>query len=210
MPQAEILPTMEQKLIHVAVTGDSIGVRHLLQAGISPDESDAYGETALTWAAHLGHTDVVKDLLAAGADRDVRGRMFNATPLLLAARGGHRGIVALLAVLSRLDTHDKRGATAIMLAIEQPEGMIKPQRRILGILETLIQSGADLNLRDYQGDTALIWAVRWKNLEAARLLLSAGADPSIKNDAGQTALQIADESGYTDFVKVLQKMGINE
>ena len=197
-------------LIQATIDGNSPRVRQLLQQGTHPDICDSHGETALTWAAHLGHTDVVKDLLAAGANREARGSILKGTPLLLAACGGHRGIVALLAVFAKLNVHDSRGASALMLAIEQPDGIVKPQRRILGILGTLINAGIDLDLQDYEGNTALMWAIRWRNLDALRLLLSSGANPYLKNDAGQTALQIADESGDKDIVQILHTAGVLE
>jgi len=197
-------------LIQAAIHGNSPGVRQLLLRGAHPDTQDSYGETALTWAAHLGHTDVVKDLLAAGANREARGSILKGTPLLLAARGGYRGIVALLAVFAKLNIYDSRGASALMLAIEQPDEIVKPQRRILGILETLIRAGIDLDLQDYEGNTALMWAIRRRNLDALRLLLSSGANPHLKNDAGQTALQIADESGDTEIVQIFHTAGVLE
>lgn len=197
-------------LVQAATEGNSTRVRQLLQQGAHPDSRDSHGETALTWAAHLGHTDVVKDLLAAGANREATGSMLKDTPLLLAARGGHRGIVALLAAFAKLNVHDSRGASALMLAIEQPGGIVKPQRRILGILGTLINAGIDLDLQDYEGNTALIWAIRWRNLDALRLLLSSGANPRLKNDAGQTALQIADKSGDMEIVQILHTAGVLE
>jgi hypothetical protein len=176
-------------LIDAAIQGNSQRVRQLLQQGVPPDTHDEHGETALNWAAHLGHTAVVKDMLAAGADREVVGNFLRATPLILAAQGGHRGIVALLAVFSDLNACDPYGATALMLAIQQKNGIIKPQRQILAILEILIHAGADLNLQDHSGNTTLMWATHWDNLPAVRLLLSGGADGKLKNHAPEKSTQ---------------------
>ena len=162
-------------LIDAAIQGNSFLVRQLLQQGSHPDARDEHRETALNWAAHLGHTAVVKDLLAAGADRESVGNFLRATPLILAAQGRHRGIVALLAVLSDVNSRNQRGATALMVAVEQPDAALKPQRRILAILETLINAGADVNLQDHEGKSALTWARQWGNEDAIQLLLSAGA-----------------------------------
>ena len=189
-------------LIDFAKDGDSRSVRRLLEQGINPDMEDRYGETALTWAAHMGHTAVVKDLLAAGAERDKKGGLFHASPLLLASRGGHRGVVALLAVLSDVNFQDGFGATALMLAVERYEPVIKPQRKVLAIIKTLIEQGADLDVQDMNGDTALHWAVRWHNHEAVKLLLSAHAHPGIRNHRDQTPETIADNRGASDLVRL--------
>lgn len=190
-------------LIDAAMQGASLRVRNLIQQGAPLDTCDEHGETAFTWAAYLGHTAVVKDLLAAGADQEAVGSYLRATPLALAAQGGHRGIVALLAVFSNLDACDYRGATALMLAVEQKTAMFKPQHRIRAILNTLITAGADLNLQDQQGNTALMWAILWGNIEAVRILLSAGVNPHLRNHDGQNALEFAQHQGRVEIAKIL-------
>lgn len=192
-----------ESLIEAAIQGNSPLVRTILQHGTHPDFQDPQGETALNWAAHLGHTAVVKDLLAAGADREVVGTFLQATPLLLAAYGGYRGIVALLAVLADVNARDPHGATALMLALEPRTTLQKSPQRMINILETLIQAGADLNLQDQKGNTALIRAAQVGNLDAARLLFNAGADTQIRNQAGFTALEVAAQHGFASLVTLL-------
>lgn len=181
-------------------------VQRRLVEGMHPDSRDTNGETALTWAAQLGHTAVVKDLLAAGADLEVRGNLFGATPLLLAARGGHRGIVALLAVRGDVNARDDQGATALMAAVDRTGGLIKPQSRVLSILQTLIEAGTDLDAQDLEGETAIMWAVRARNMEALELLLEAGADAHIENLHGETAVDIADGRGDVEMVNLIHKL----
>ena len=48
-----------------------------------------------------------------------------------------------------------------------------------------------------------------KAIEMAEILLKHGADPNIKNDADETALEIAACNGFLDFVKLLVKYGAN-
>ncbi|HUF38166.1 MAG TPA: ankyrin repeat domain-containing protein [Anaerolineales bacterium] len=186
----------------------SLRLRTLIQNGADPNARDETGETPLTWAANLGHTTVVKDLLAAGADVETRGNRFHAPPLILAARSGARGIVALLAVHADLDAQDAAGTTALMRAVERPEDLVKPQPRIAAIVRTLLDQDADPNVRDNAGNTAVMWAVRWGNPEAIRLLAGAGADLQARNLDGETAPDLADSKGYTEIVKLFRDLEI--
>lgn len=191
-------------LVEAAIQGNSRLVREMLQKGILPDLRDRYGETALTWAAHLGHTAVVKDLLAAGADREAVGSFLQATPLLLAAQKGHRGIVALLAVLADVNARDLHGTTALMLAVNANATSAKSLSRVLNILQTLIQAGTTLDTKDEAGNTALIWAVQRGNWEAVRLLLAAGANPLLHNKTGKTAVDYANERGDPSIMQMFE------
>jgi ankyrin repeat protein len=85
---------------HVAV------VRLLLRSmgGCGLDERGTDGRTALWYACYIGHTDVVRALLLAGADHtivDNDGR----TPKQIAQNRGHRGCTALTQVSSPSPCH---------------------------------------------------------------------------------------------------------
>ena len=57
----------------------------------------------------------------------------------------------------------------------------------------LIKAGADLNLQDEDGDTALITAMRNNNIKFARILIENGADINIKNNEGLSAIDFMSE-----------------
>ncbi|MBR5213460.1 MAG: hypothetical protein IKV92_04270 [Akkermansia sp.] len=51
-------------------------------------------------------------------------------------------------------------------------------------------------------------AIRYRKTECAeiiRLLLEAGANPSVKDAAGKTALDYAEEKGYTATIQLLKQ-----
>ena len=61
----------------------------------------------------------------------------------------------------------------------------------------LLKQGVDVNAAGADGTTALHWMVRADDLEAADLLLRAGARPSTPNALGLTPVYIAAENGNT-------------
>lgn len=54
-------------------------------------------------------------------------------------------------------------------------------------MRVLIERGADVNARCSSGWTPLMRACNAGDLESARLLMEAGADPTVKNLEGYTA-----------------------
>ena len=60
------------------------------------------------------------------------------------------------------------------------------------VVELLIESGAQLDLQDDWGFTALHWAVQEGQPGALRLLVEAGADKSILDNDSKTALDYVD------------------
>jgi len=61
----------------------------------------------------------------------------------------------------------------------------------LELLTSAIRDGADINVMDREGYTALHLAVVWKHFETCNLLLAEGADPNIVNRHGNGPLWAA-------------------
>ena len=64
-------------------------------------------------------------------------------------------------------------------------------------------AGADVDARDDDGWTALMWAAQEGRADAVRLLIGAGADVDIDDDDGWTALMLAAGEGRADAVRLL-------
>ena len=71
----------------------------------------------------------------------------------------------------------------------------------------LIVLGADVNMPDIYGKTALIQAVRAGHAEIVKLLINAGIDVNIKSDAEWTPLIFASRNGHTEIVELLKAKG---
>jgi ankyrin repeat protein len=72
-------------------------VAFLIMKGIAIDESSSGGATALMNAAKIGHYQMVKLLIAKGADLEKKDEYHDhVTALIIAATHGHKDIVRLL------------------------------------------------------------------------------------------------------------------
>jgi cytohesin len=71
------------------------------------------------------------------------------------------------------------------------------------LVATLLEAGANPNLRDAEQGTPLLWAATDGNVETGRLLLRAGADINANTRRGNTALHRAAFHNQVDFVELL-------
>lgn len=174
-------PLVRAQLLRSALRprGDPGRVAALIRQGAAPDTVNAAGLTPLMWAAREGHSELVRELLDAGADltrTDASGR----TALVHAVRGGSLKAAAMLAAPR---TPPVLRDTALVHAVlsDNPR-----------MTELLLSAGADPNARvELHGGTALMVAVGRKNVRLTRLLLAWGADPEVANSAGESALSLA-------------------
>ena len=113
-----------------AIDANNVGaLQELLEDGADIDSRNQCGQTALTIAAHQGHSDMVRFLIENDADLDYSAK-YNLSALMLAVIGGHQKVVRLL-VDAGAD-RGKRGSgapgfqdkTALDLAMEQGDVVI--------------------------------------------------------------------------------------
>jgi uncharacterized protein len=81
------------------------------------------------------------------------------------------------------------------------------QRKDTASLRALLNKRINVNTPQADGTTALHWAVHWNDLEAAKLLLRAGANPGVKNRFGASPLSEAVTTGNTELVAALLEAG---
>lgn len=85
------------------------------------------------------------------------------------------------------------GTTALHLAVRGPEESVK----------ALIKAKADPNAQDKNGNTPLILACKWESEKKVRMLLRAGADFNIKNNAGESAADLCAARGFQDALEMM-------
>ncbi|CAK9101262.1 Ankyrin-1 (ANK-1) (Ankyrin-R) (Erythrocyte ankyrin) [Durusdinium trenchii] len=151
------------------------------------------GCTPLYAAAACNHLDVVKYLLAAGAEKEARS---TASPLYIAAYKGHTAIVkSLLAARASLaprsaSTEGSTTLSPLLAAVEMAH---------LDTLQVLLDAKANLAK---EGMTALMAAIRHDNGQVVQKLLQAGV-PKDKLDAGWAPMHMAANYNATQVLKVL-------
>jgi uncharacterized protein len=127
-----------------------------------------YGQTALMWAAAEGHANIVRLLIAGGANIDERSRLVD-TPE---------------SSYERLDpdfvypTTAKGGLTALHFAA---------RAGALEAVHALLDGGADLDAVDAEGMTPAALASLNGRVDVARALLDRGGDGNIENQAENRA-----------------------
>mmetsp|Transcript_26300 Transcript_26300/g.42152 ORF Transcript_26300/g.42152 Transcript_26300/m.42152 type:complete len:178 (+) Transcript_26300:127-660(+) len=153
------------------------------------DDHDTFsGLTPLQAAAFGGDVAKVIELLDAGADVNIQANGENAgkTAAMLAASAG---CAEILKVMNRgpslLNLKDADGGTAAMSAAVHSHS---------SVLDYLIEKKVDLNAVDGDGWTALMYACSVGAADAVAKLVANGADASLKNAAGDSAMDMCKAS----------------
>uniref|UniRef100_A0A0G4HXG7 Uncharacterized protein n=1 Tax=Chromera velia CCMP2878 TaxID=1169474 RepID=A0A0G4HXG7_9ALVE len=187
-------------LILASEKGHTDIVRLLVDAKANVDMQDRYEKTALILASFHGHTDIVRLLVDAKANVDMQDS-YGQTGLILASENGHTDIVRLLVdAKASVDIQDEEGNSVLMLAI---------QKENVEMVEYLLaQPGSAtqtvVNIPDSQDRTPLFRAAAGGHILLVELLLRRGADPSLKDASGNTALAVAEEARKMQVVDRLK------
>src|SRR5262245_60883488 len=83
------------------------------------------------------------------------------------------------------------------------------ERRDVQALTALVKQGADVNVPQGDGGTALHWAAHWEDVAMAKRLIAAAAKVDAVNDYGVTPLFVAAGNGNADMVRALLDAGAN-
>ena len=146
--------------------------RMLIDAGADLEIKDESGDTALMYATTNSHTETVRMLLDVGADVNTIDEI-NQT-VLFNVSSKFPDLYQLLidrGINVNVQESDE-GQTVLMSKIEFYQ---QGNNNQLQIIIMLLNAGADLNLRDRNGKTALMYANEKGNQEIIDLLLQHGA-----------------------------------
>lgn len=160
----------------------------LLDAGAALDACDELGRTPLAVAVTAGHTDVVRTLLAAGADPD---GATGTPPLALCLEPG---VAAVLLDAGASPSARDHGVPVLVRAAGHGRAAV------VGIL---IAAGAHAPELDSSGRNALHHAAATDSAATVQRLLDAGTDPSLP----PLPTLIAAEEGSVEVLRTLLAAG---
>ncbi len=186
-------------LLRAAGEGDADGVTLALRAGADVEARDGNRRTALLLAATHDHVDVAEVLVAVGADPDALDDRHDTAWLVTGVTGSVRMLEVLLPAHPDMAIENRYGGLAVIPASER--GHVDYVRRV-------VRTGIDVDHVNRLGWTALLEAVILgdggpRHQEIVRILLAAGADRTIRDADGVSALEHARTNGYDQISRTL-------
>ncbi|MDR6687368.1 ankyrin repeat protein [Arthrobacter sp. 1088] len=163
-PEAQM--ETDRLLILAAKANDPVRVRELIAAGGNVNAKDDIQDSAFLYAGAEGFNEVLQLTLAAGADVRSINR-YGGTALIPASEHGHTETVRILIAAGVPVNHvNNLGWTAMQEAILLNNGGPNQQ----DVVRQLLAAGANPDIRDPQGRTALQNAERLGFTEIAALI----------------------------------------
>jgi ankyrin repeat protein len=215
-----------------AAAGNNDMVRLLLAHGAKVDIAYDPGSTALMEACEHDHRSTAELLLAHGANINYCSRF--GTALTTAAAMGDLPMVRFLVARGADVNVQDAYRTILAAAVEHPDVLsyllnhgakvnkpakwdITPLGRaaFLGAtagIKVLLAHGANINHVDGNGDTPLMSAAGEGHVQAVQALIQGGANVNLRtwhHGAGKklSALQIAQQAGHAEVVRLLKQAG---
>ena len=221
-------------LMLASATGQIDLVKYLVENGADVNLYEFRGSTAISEASRKGHLEVVRYLVENGANVNIGSGDNINTALMWASGNDHFEIVKYL-VENKADVHSEaeEGATAVSVSSSQEitdylvaNGAIDnsveydeydeygmgtsilnyaSEGNLKKVIECIV-IGANINVQDNDGQTALIVASGKGYLEIVTFLVENGANLTIANNKGYTALTAAVEQERLEVIKYLESL----
>lgn len=186
---------------------DEKAIEELIKRGIQVNVKDSCGRTELYDAieevdSHYSPSDldrraaVIRLLANAGVDVN-EGDMYGITPLHLATtRDDLEILVSLLDAGADVTKKTKSGATVLHWSC-------KIYNMAHVIIHCYLNKKYDINVVDKYGSTALHWAVWFRRSSVSQSLLQAGSEYTIKDNSGNTPVNLAKKLLFTNFLDLV-------
>ena len=143
-------------------------------------------------AVRADDTAQTAKLLKNGAPPDIIENATSATPLFTAVENKNTAIINLLLKYGADPRQvDENALTPLHTAIEENTLGESDNYKGVQIIQTFLDNNISVDLRDLRGRTPLMIASQAHKTETVKFLLSKGADKTLKDYGGRTALDIA-------------------
>jgi uncharacterized protein len=166
---------------------DADTVRTLLQRGFDPDTLDPKGLSGLYLAIREPSPKVAQVLIAWPKTNVEIRTDHDESPLMMACLKGELAVARKL--IERGADVNKPGWTPLHYAATNGH---------LEIMELLFANNAYIDAESPNGTTPLMMAAQYASAAAVKRLLDEGADPTLKNQLGLSAIDFAFRAGRTE------------
>ena len=191
-------------LLAAAAGGDVTGLRSRLDKGANPDVRDSYRRTPLHVAAYAAQHEIMRLLVAAGADPNaLENDRYDIVTIAAVADDVPTLEVALTLGARSTNVTSRYDGTALIAAAHL--GHVE-------VVSILVDAGAPLDHVNNLGWTALIESIVLgdggaRHTETLKLLVDAGADVDLPDGNRQSPRELAQARGFTEMVKILEAAG---
>ncbi|MPM96786.1 hypothetical protein SDC9_143951 [bioreactor metagenome] len=168
-----------------------------MQRGFNPNTLSADGQPPLTVALQRDSLRAFNALLKSKIIKVELRNKKDESPLMIAAIKGN--LEAAKALIARDGDVNKTGWTPLHYAASCTTEKAVP------MIQLLLEQHAFIDAASPNGTTPLMMAVRYGTADAARLLIAEGADPSLKNEKGLSAVEFAKQADREDMVQAVLK-----
>ncbi|PPC88573.1 MAG: hypothetical protein CTY37_00765 [Methylotenera sp.] len=221
--------SLEDELHNATIARDSTRIEYLLKRGANINTRDTDNQTPLMVAIKTNDLSIINGLLEYKADPNLQDSD-GWTAAMHAVRSNEPKIFRLLGKFQAdFNITNKDGLTALAMAVFDNKAnaavamldnnakpdmamgaakynvlMIAVQKGNLQMAQTLLQYKASPNAKNAGGLTPLMIAAYGNQDMLISLLLKAGADASLKDDQGKTAVELAKENDASKALAQLQ------
>jgi ankyrin repeat protein len=171
---------------------DPAAIHRLLQRGFDPNTVGPDGADGLIVAIKAESLQVAEALIRWPATKVEVRNSADESPLMLAALAGQLALCRLL--INKDADVNKPGWTPLHYAATNGH---------LEVMRLLLDENAYIDAASPNDTTPLMMAAHYGTPEAVKLLLEAGADPTLKNVQGLSALDFANSASRPDSAAII-------
>jgi ankyrin repeat protein len=180
-------------LLIASSLGDIKSIKELLENGADINISNFFGENSIMMSIFFNRIDTMHFLLKNGANinhRDNSGK----TVLMISSQRNHIKITEELVKLCDVNAVNDEGRTALMFAISNNN---------IDIVNILLNSGANQDVKDNAKWTPFIYASYIGNIDICNMLIAKGVDIYAKTVFGVNAFMWATLNNHKNIVDLL-------
>ena len=199
MARAVYAQTTLSDQFYGAIRSDNqLALANLLAGGADINLQDARGNTPLMYASAVGSAEMMRTLLAKGADVKSKNN-FDSTALMWCTNDLAK-VRLLLEKGAEVNARSKQGLAPLFIAASH-DGNVE-------VVRLMLKHGADTKAPGPAGATgSLMMSAKAHDTASSKLLLESGAMAKAKGFAGFTALINAAGNGNAELVKLLLARG---